>query len=340
MAELSIQRSVLVTGAAGCIGTALTRRLSRTGFHVQALVRDRRQAGHLLDYGGVDLIEGDLDSIDLLNEAVSGCDLVYHAAARVHAPSGTPETEFTRANVDGTRHLVEAAVKNGVRSFVFFSTVAVYPEKDDVQDELSHTEPHTPYGASKLAAEGLVLKAGIESGLKSTVLRLPVVYGPRDRGNVAKLIQAIRNGSFFIVGNGENLKSMIAVGNVVDAAMLAVDEEKARGEIYNVCDSRPYSQREIAETIAELLGRSKNFFTLPLFWVHNAGRLADTVNAITGISLPLTADLVRKLAANTIFSSAKIERELGFKPRISLREGLEEVITKEEEERQITKQTK
>ncbi len=340
MAELSIQRSALVTGAAGCIGSALTSGLSRTGFHVQALVRDRRQAGHLLDYGGVDLIEGDLDSIDLLNEVVSGCDVVYHAAARVHAPSGTPEAEFTSANVDGTRHLVEAAVKNGVRSFVFFSTVAVYPENDDVQDELSRTEPHTPYGASKLAAEGLVLKAGIESGLKSTVLRLPVVYGPRDRGNVAKLIQAIRDGRFFIVGNGENLKSMIAVGNVVDAAMLVADEEKARGEIYNVCDSRPYSQREIAETIAELLGRSKNFFTLPLFWAQNAGRLADTVNAITGISLPLTADLVRKLAANTIFSSAKIERELGFKPRISLREGLEEVITKEEEERQNTKQTK
>lgn len=314
-------RSAFVTGAAGCVGGAMVNKLSQSGFRTVALVRDLARADHLKEIAGVELIVSDLDARERMAEAMRGCDAVFHLAAKVHAPPGTSEAEFARVNVEGTRNVVEAAVEAEVANFVFFSTVAVYPEGGELLDEDSATAPATAYGASKLAAEKIVLK----SAMKATVLRLPVVYGPRDRGNVARLIDAIRRGRYFIVGDGANLKSMVAVENVVDAALLVANDERARGQIYIVCDERAYTQREIAETIADAIGLNHRFPRLPLSAAMAIGRVADSVGKLTGFDLPISADRVRKLSSNTRCSSAKIGRELGFKPRVTLREGLNEV---------------
>ncbi|MCG3162950.1 MAG: Aurachin B dehydrogenase [Acidobacteria bacterium] len=314
-------RSAFVTGAAGCVGGAMVNKLSQSGFRTVALVRDLARADHLKEIAGVELIVGDLDARERMAEAMRGCDAVFHLAAKVHAPPGTSEAEFARVNVEGTRNVVEAAVEAEVANFVFFSTVAVYPEGGELFDEDSATAPATAYGASKLAAERIVLK----SAMKATVLRLPVVYGPRDRGNVARLIDAIRRRRYFIVGDGANLKSMVAVENVVDAALLVANDERARGQIYIVCDERAYTQREIAETIADAIGLNRRFPRLPLSAAMAIGRVADSVGKLTGFDLPISADRIRKLSSNTRCSSAKIGRELGFKPRVTLREGLNEV---------------
>lgn len=321
------QSTALVTGAAGCIGSALTKRLTRAGWQVLALVRDPAQAQHLTRLPGVELIAGDINAPDAWRQALYGCDVVFHLAARVHAPAGTPADEFTRVNVEGTRQVFEHAVAQGVTKFVLFSTAAVYAESDAVLDENSPAHPVTPYGASKLAAENLVLQGGNSARIKTTVLRLPVVYGPRDRGNVAQLIAAIRQGRYVIVGDGGNQKSMIAVDNVADAALHVTESNRAAGQIYLVRDERMYTQREIAETIADLLGRGKRFPRVPYGVLALAGHSADVVSRLTGRKLPLSADRVRKLANNTRYSADKIARELGFKPRIGLREGLAQVIS-------------
>jgi len=351
---MTTQRSAFVTGATGCIGGALVNRLSQSGFRMVALVRDLERASYLKEFDGAELVVGNLDlhwcgtgsgsdsaPSDLsasrepgryrspyrtdLVEAMRGCDVVFHLAAKVHAPPGAGEAEFARVNVEGTRRVVEAAVEGGVGSFVFFSTVAVYPEGDELFDEDSATAPATAYGASKLAAEKIVLERASVSGMKATVLRLPVVYGPRDRGNVARLIDTIRRGRYFVVGDGANVKSMVAVENVADAAMLVARDERARGQIYIVCDERAYTQREIAGTIAGAMGLHPGFTHLPLGVAMAMGRVADVVGKLTGFDLPISADRVRKLSSDTRYSSAKIERELGFRPRVALREGLHEV---------------
>jgi nucleoside-diphosphate-sugar epimerase len=316
------QRSAFVTGATGCVGSALVRRLSQSGFRTLALIRDLRRAAFLKGLVGVELIVGDLEARELMVEAMRGCDVVFHLAAKVHAPPGADSAEFARVNIEGTRNVVEAAVESGVASFVFFSTVAVYPESDEELDENSATAPATPYGASKLAAEKIALERAAEAGMMATALRLPVVYGPRDRGNVASLIEAVRRGRYFIIGDGANLKSMVAVENVVDAAMLVASDERARGQIYIVCDERHYTQREIVETIAAALGLNRKFHRLPLGVAMMLGRIADAVHKLTGLDLPLSTDRVRKLSSNTCYNSAKIKRQLGFRPRATLREGL------------------
>lgn len=323
---MATQRSAFVTGATGCIGGALVKRLSRSGFRTLALVRDPQRATFLKELAGVELIVGDLNSRGRLAEAMRGCEVVFHLAAKVHAPPETDEAEFARVNVEGTRNVVEAAVERGIANFVFFSTVAVYPESEEPLDEDSAPAPATAYGASKLAAEEIALDRAAGAGMKATVLRLPVVYGPRDRGNVAGLIEAVRRGRYFIIGDGSNLKSMVAVQNVVDAALLVANEERARGQIYIVCDERAYTQREIAEAIAGALGLNRNFHLLPRGVAMMLGYVADSAGKLAGLNPPLSADRVRKLSSNTRYSSAKIERELGFKPHVTLREGLAEVI--------------
>ena len=320
MNEVVQQRSAFVTGATGCIGSALVSRLAGDGWRVVALVRDRSRTTHLPET--VEFVEGDLADWERIAEAMRDCQVVFHLAAKVHASPKTLLEEFERINVAGTRSVIAAAVENRIDRFIFFSTVAVFGEQDEMVDESRFPRPTTPYGATKLDAERIVLAA---KELKPTVLRLPVVYGPHDRGNVARLVKAIRRNRYFIVGDGQNLKSMVAVENVVDAALLVASDERAIGQTYIVTDERPYSQEEIAVTIAELLGK-KRPGRLPRWALLVAGRTGDLIETATGIALPITSDRIRKLSSNTIFSSAKIECEFGFKPRVTLREGLAHAI--------------
>ncbi|MBP6821668.1 MAG: NAD-dependent epimerase/dehydratase family protein [Acidobacteria bacterium] len=319
MSEAAKQGSAFVTGATGCIGSALTFRLANEGWRVVALVRNRSRAGHLPK--SVEIVEAGLADCERITEAMRGCQTVFHLAAKVHAAQGTLPEEFVRDNVSGTRNVVAAAIENQIERFIFFSTVAVYGESNETPDENTAPKPTTDYGVSKLEAERIVLA----SELKTTVLRLPVVYGGRDRGNVAKLVEAIRRNRYLIVGDGQNLKSMVAVENVIDAALLTVTDRRAIGQTFIVTDERPYSQQEIAATIAEALGCRKPM-KLPRWPLMLAGRAADLIEKLTGISSSVSSDRIRKLSSNTVCRSAKIEHELGFKPRVALREGLAEAI--------------
>jgi UDP-glucose 4-epimerase len=313
-----------VTGATGAIGSALTERLSREGWRVNALARRTDSAANLEGLRGVTIVIGDLEDTETLIHASAGCDAVFHLAALVHADPSTPETEYTRVNVAGTASLLDAATTAGAKRFVFFSSVAVYPESDNVMDEESRTEPQTAYGRSKLEGEELAMSRVDE--IEVVVLRLPVVYGPRDRGNVIRLVRAIRRGRFAIVGDGTNLKTMVGLENVVDAALLAATHPRAPGRTFIVCDARDYSQIEIATTIAELLGRSAKFPKVPRAPMLLLGRIADVVSTAIRVQLPLTSDRIRKLSMSTQHRGDRIRRELGFTPRQSLREGLEQVI--------------
>lgn len=318
MSEATQQRSAFVTGATGCIGSALTFRLATDGWRVVALVRDVTRASFLNSLPNVELVKGELADADRLVSAMRDCQTVFHLAAKVHAVPGTPAAEFERDNVIGTRNVVAAAQENRIERFVFFSTVAVYGDRDEPADETTLPAPTTDYGRSKLEAERIALAA---NDLKTTVLRLPVVYGERDRGNVAKLIEAIRRNRYVIVGDGQNLKSMVAVENVIDAALLVASDERAIEQTFIVTDARTYSQLEIAATIAELLGKRRPI-NLPRWPLLLAGKTADVMKDLIGLKLPISSDRVCKLSSNTVFSAAKIERELGFIPRVALREGL------------------
>ena len=310
-----------VTGAAGGIGSVLCRRLSESEWSVVALDLRDADTRHLSSLPDVEVVSADLRNESALQTAMFGCDTVFHLAAKVHAPPDEPADSFKRVNVDGTRAVVNAALASGVKKFVFFSTVGVYPETDELLDEDSAVNPSTPYASSKLAGEALVLEQ--RHRMHVTVLRLPVVYGPRDRGNVGKMIDAIGRKRFVIPGSGENIKTMVAVDNVVDAAMLCAVDPRAAGKTYIVTDEKASSLNEIAKTIADLLSVQPPM-SAPLKLLRSLGTIADKMRSV--VNLPVTRDQVDKLAMNTRYNGERLRRELGFHPRVSLAEGLRAAI--------------
>jgi len=170
-----------------------------------------------------------------LNTLCIDCDIVFHLAGKVHSVPETKEEEkeFFRVNMEGTRNLLEAAKKNKVKRVVFYSTVGVYGKDADFHgDELSPCWPGSVYAKSKYQAEQLVLTSSNDGGPEGVVLRFPVVYGPLDRGNIAKLIKAVQSKLFFYFGDGNCLRSMISSGNAAEAAVRAAFEPKAANEVF------------------------------------------------------------------------------------------------------------
>jgi UDP-glucose 4-epimerase len=317
-------KRAFVTGATGGIGSSLCERLSADGWRVVALARPGSQASHIENLDGVTLVTGDLFDEQRLARLMEHNDAVFHLAALVHAREDVPDAAFRRINVDGTRAVLSAAKAARVPTFVFFSTVAVYPDSDDMIEESSPVAPATSYGVSKLSAEQLVLE--MRDAMRVVILRLPVVYGPRDRGNVRRLIEAMARHRFFVPGSGRNVKTMVAVDNVVDAAILVASDSRAGGQVYIVADARPYTLAEIVSAISTGLGLKRPPGKVPLAVLRAAGWIADTLNGMLGTSLPVSADQIRKLASNTTYSGERIRRDLGFKARVGLEEGIASAI--------------
>ncbi len=312
-----------VTGATGGIGSSLCERLSAEGWSISALVRPGSETGHIAQLDGLKIVTCDLLDPDALIQLMRGSGVVFHLAAVVHAPDA-PDSAFERVNVSGTQSVVAAAKAASVGAFVFFSTVAVYPETDAVFDETSRVAPATPYGASKLRAEGIVMSAA--SPMRVTVLRLPVVYGPRDRGNVRRLIEAIARGRFLMPGSGANIKTMVAVDNVVEAALHVASDTRAAGQVYIVADDHPSSLAEIVAAISKALGRTRSPARIPIGFLEAAGHLADGLKRSVGLKLPVSAGQVAKLAANTRYDGTRIRRELGVQLPADLEKGIASAV--------------
>lgn len=200
-------------------------------------------------------------------------------------------------------------------------------ESDECLDETLEPRPKTPYGRSKLAAEQIVLDYGKHAGLHVACLRLPLVYGPGNKGNLSRMISAIDRGRFPPLPDVGNRRSMVHVSNVVDAAILAATHPAANGQCYIVTDSRPYSTRELYEMICRGLGKSIPRWHVPIGALKGLARVGDIVGRLRARRFVFDSDALQKLTGNAWYSSEKITRELGFRPRVTFEEALPEVIS-------------
>ncbi|WP_333843182.1 NAD-dependent epimerase/dehydratase family protein [Pelomicrobium sp.] len=293
--------TVLITGASGFIG----RRLIQPGD--RALVR--RPAGLPNE------LIGDLLDPACLARACEGVKTVFHCAGLAEASRGSDAAAHWRSNYEGTRNLVNAAGEAGVRRFVFFSSVKAMAEPDErCVDEDWPGEPETPYGQSKRAGEEAVLEAGARYGMHVVNLRLAMVYGRGSRGNLWKMAQAIRKGWFPGLPETGNRRSLVHVQDVVEAARLAAQRAEANGRAYIIADPRPYSTHEIEAALRGLLG-------VPARWRVPAGALRMAARLH-----PRLGEIVRRLTGSACYSPARIERELGWRARVGLEEGLREML--------------
>lgn len=315
---------IAVTGGTGCLGRPLVEKLIADSAHLKLLILPNDYSIDYL-YKKVEIITGDLNSHEAIDLLCRDCDFVLHLAGKVHSVPETEkeEQEFYQVNVEGTRNLLETAKKNGVKRVVFYSTVGVYGKDAGFHgDELSPCRPNTVYAKSKYLAEQLILSSYDNGGPEGVVLRFPVVYGPMDRGNVAKLISAIYHKYFFYFGDGNCLRSMIASKNAAEVAIKATYEPQAANDVFCVTDGQDYTMNELVDCICRALDIRWRPFHVPVLLADLAGRFGDVLRKWAHVPFPIDSDRVRKLSRPLTFSCEKSKRVLGYAPVETLEEGI------------------
>jgi len=318
---------VLVTGASGFIGQHLIERLQRDGCAVRAL---GHEAGRCREWpAGVEVAVGDVRDPQAMKAAAAGCEIVYHLAGKAHALTEVQgdEEAYRSINADGTRYVLEGAAAGGARCFVLFSSVKAMGEGEDrCLDESFDGPPETPYGQSKLEAERTALEIGRRTGLHVTCLRFPLVYGPGNKGNLFRMIEAVDRGVFPPLPELGNRRSMVHVVDVVRAAVLVAGATAARGQCYIVTDGRAYSTRELYELICRALGKPVPRWHVPLWVLKTLGKAGDVIGQISGKRFLFDSDALDKLIGSAWYSSKKISRQLGYQPSITLPDALPELV--------------
>ncbi|RII27935.1 MAG: NAD-dependent dehydratase [Geobacter sp.] len=310
--------NLLITGATGFVGTALLERLGRETCQVRAAVLAGERTDHLPETVEKVVVQS-LSDTTVYADALRGVDVVVHLAARVHVmneDAADPLAEFRRVNVAGTENLTRQAAAAGVRRLVFLSSVKVNGEGRVVPyTEDDPPAPEDPYGVSKLEAENVLRKVAADTGLEVVIIRPPLVYGPGVKANFRRLLETVRRGVPLPLACISNKRSLIGLGNLVDAVTLCATHPRATGQTYLVSDGEDVSTLELVRRIAAAFGRPARFFPVPLSLMSLAGTLTGKKAAVDRLAGSLTVD------------SSKIRRELGWQPPFTMEQGLLQTVT-------------
>lgn len=304
--------SMLVTGANGFVGRVVCSTAISRGMDVRGCVRHTSKI--LAGIKGVAV--GDVDDSTDWQQALAGCDVVIHLAARVHVMKESaqdPLTEFRRINVLGTERLARSAVYAGVKRLVYVSSVKVNGEETPngrAYTEYDLADPQDPYGVSKYEAEQTLHRISKETGLEVVIVRPPLVYGAGVKGNFAQMIAVLAGGIPLPFASVHNKRSLIYVGNLVDALILCATHPAAVGQTYLVSDNEDISTPDLLVKLGTAMGKKPVLFSFPARLLKLAGHLAGK------------ADRVARLLGSLQVDSSKIQRELDWVPPFSMKEGL------------------
>lgn len=302
-----------VTGASGFVGRMLCAELARRGYPVHAALRNPVHP----DIAGCRIVKiSGMGSDTSWADALDGMEVVIHLAARVHVmkdSSADPLSEFRKVNVAGTAHLVRSAAASGVKRFVYVSSIKVNGESTQEGEKFTEEgvpAPQDPYGISKCEAEQALHKVAAETGLEVVIVRPPLVYGEGVKGNFAQMLKVLDRGLPLPLASVHNQRSLIYVGNLVDALILCAIHPAAVGQTYLVSDGEDVSTSELLRQLGAAMGHPARLFPCPQALLKLAG-------CLTG-----KADQIERLLGSLQVDSSKIRRELGWMPPYTLQQGL------------------
>jgi dihydroflavonol-4-reductase len=316
---------ILITGAGGFTGVSLALSLSAAGHRVRGLVRSRDRAA-ALERAGVSTVAGDIRDPRVMRQAIKGIDTVYHLAA-VFRRAAVPDSEYREVHVDATRHLVETSAAAGVRRIVHCSSVGVH---GSVSEEAPATEdaPFQPgdiYQATKLEGERTALQTADRAGVPLTVVRPGPIYGPGDT-RLFKLIGGVARKRFRLLGDGSPHFQMVYVDDLTEGFRLAAEAPIAAGRTYILAGSEAPTLKELVHEIAGVADVASPRLRLPVWPFSLAGTVCEAVCVPLGIEPPIFRRRVKFFTSNRWFDISRARTELGFAPRVSLRDGIRRTL--------------
>jgi nucleoside-diphosphate-sugar epimerase len=313
---------VMITGGTGFVGSHLVRRLLSKGHEVVSLDKNPGLFDEELRSAGATLMAGSVTDRGDVDRAMARCELVYHLAS----PFGDilqPDKAYWDIEVNGTRNVLEAAERHGVRRVVHCSTQGVHGIIDlPPGNEESPMAPRDYYCYSKAEGER-VCQEFIAKGMDLVIVRPTSVYGPGDTRGWLKLYRMVASGWFLMIGNGKTLNHPVYVENLVDIFELLAENPAAKGRVYLAGDDEPVTLTELVKCVGVTLGSNVRIIRFP--WYQLAWLVATGVEVVAksvGIKPPVFRRRLSWFKTNRAFRIDRAKNELGYHPRVPLSEGL------------------
>ena len=322
------EATVLVTGASGFIGTHILKKLDDKGMQARAMVRPNSiNAGRLIG-SSVDVVYADLADANAVARACEGIEMIFHAGASTDGDWESNE----QATIKGTRNVLEAAQKQGVKRMVHLSTLAVYELLDKAKNEIvsegsayqSKPRKMGPYAYCKIEAEKLVREATVSGDVGIAILRPGMVIGEGGYPFFPHLGFNLGGKLFLTIGKGAVPLPFTYVGNLVDAVYRAATEDAAIGQIYNIVDDARITARQYLDNFIEVAGADARVVNLPFFVPYLAIGGYEIAAAMRILPKGITSRAQLKWKqAPIIYDTSKAKNELNWQPTVSMQEAME-----------------
>ena len=316
---------VLVTGATGFTGGHLARALAARGDSVSALVRADGAAAAALSRAGVSLVFGDLRDRQTLAAAVGGVDVVYHIAA-IYRQAGLRDDVYRAVNAIAVKDVIEAAARGGVRRVVHCSTVGVHGDVDHPPaNEHAPLKPGDVYQITKLEGEDQARDAAARLGVEVTIARPSGIYGPGDR-RLLKLFRGVARRRWVTLGSGEIYYHLTFIDDLVDGFRLCGTHPAAANRTFILAGGEVTTLNALVAMIADVAGVPVPRRHLPVWPFWTAGAVCEAICAPFGIEPPIFRRRVDFFTKSRAFDITRARTEIGFAPRVGLREGIRRTI--------------
>lgn len=307
--------TILVTGASGFIGQQLVKALQNSGERVIGVSRKE-----IYTEADVSVLMSEFCGENVWQKPLQGCDVVVHLAARVHVMADKDENslaEFRRVNVEGTLNLANQAAQAGIKRFVFISSIKVNGESTRAGEPFTEMHvacPQDEYGVSKLEAEEGLLNIANNTKMEVVIIRPPLVYGAGVKANLSNLITVIKKGIPLPLGAINNARSLVYLGNLVDFIVLCCHHAKAANQTFLISDDDDVSTTKLIKVICVCLGKRTRLLPVPKGFL------------VSLLTLAGKKELAAKLCSNLQVDISKAKNMLGWKPRFSFVQGIEQTM--------------
>jgi nucleoside-diphosphate-sugar epimerase len=312
---------ILVTGGTGFTGSHLVRRLLDRGHRVSVIDLQKGLFYQELKKKGALITLGSVTDKNIVNELVKGSEVVYHLAAAFRQIN-VSKHHYWDVNVEGTRNLLDAAFRFGVRKYIHCSTIGVYGNvQRPPADENSPIAPADYYQLTKYEGERVVQEY-VDRGLDAITILPAGIYGPRDPGRFLILFRLVKRGYFLMFGDGNTFYHTVYIDNLLDAFELASEKRGNSGARYIIADGEYYSLNKLVDCVARAMGISVRIHHVPFWPIWTLAGACEIVCKPLGISPPLFRRRIDWFRQNRAFDVEKAKKELNYIPEVTLEEGL------------------